>query len=243
MSLWDFMLSPEMAPFSAAFGLIGLFFLLELISLVLGSSLFGLGGDADVDLPDAGGPDIDVPGLHAPDLHAPDLHAPDLHAHDLGGHDGGAHAGGVLGWLGLGDAPFMVWLSALLLGFGLTGYVGQLVARELVDGLLPALPVAAVAAVAGFLFARRVSRVVARLLPRVQTSAVSETRLGGRVGVITVGTARLGSPAEAKVTDHFGNVHYIRVVPMQQGEELPAGTEIAVMQGRDRIYTAVRLDK
>ncbi|MGF1625609.1 MAG: OB-fold-containig protein [Alphaproteobacteria bacterium] len=222
------MLSWEMAPFSAAFALILLFLLLELLTLLFGSSLIGLGGDADIDVPD-----IDAPGLDSPDADPP----------DLGAGDAAGSAGGLLSWLGLGEAPFMVWLVALLLGFGITGYAGQLLAREVLGAAVSPWLVAAGALAVGLTVAKRFSRAMANLLPRVQTEAVSEGRLGGRVGVVTVGTARAGRPAEAKVTDHFGNIHYIRVVPLKAGDELPAGTEIAVMRGKNRIYRAMRLNK
>jgi hypothetical protein len=153
------------------------------------------------------------------------------------------HAGGLLAWLGLGEAPFMVWLVALLTGFGITGYAGQLLGQEILGAPFSPWLAVAVALPVGLIVARRLSRAMANLLPRVQTEAVSEGRLGGRVGLITVGTARAGRPAEAKVTDHFGNTHYIRVVPLKAGDELPAGTEIAVLRGKNRIYRAMRLNK
>lgn len=226
MSLWDFMLSTAMVPFSAAFALIVLVLLLELVALLLGSSLLAHGGDADVDVAAPG--DLDTP------------EADFTTGADAGtGPDGG----GLLVWLGLGDAPFMVWLVALLLGFGVSGYAAQLVATEALGDPLSPLLVAVGAAVVGLTVARRLSRWLARVLPKVQTEAVSEGRLGGRTGVVTVGTARLGRPAEAKVTDHFGNTHYIRVVPLKPGDELPVGTEIAVLRAKKRVYQAVRLDK
>lgn len=207
--------------------------------MLIGFSLIGEGGDADVDVPDLDAPDVDLPDAAA-EFDAGDF---DAAGADTDAAPDGAGGTGVAGLLGLGEAPFMVWLLALLLGFGLTGYVCQLVAREVTGALLTPWPIAAVAALVGLLTAKRVSGLIARLLPQVQTTAVSENKLGGRVGVITVGTARKSSPAEAKVTDRHGNVHYIRVVPMRAREELTAGTEIAVMRGKNRIYRAVRLEK
>ena len=241
MSLWGFMLSSGMAPFSAAFALILLFLVLEVGALLFGGSLFGVDGDADLDVPDLDVPSADVPSADVPDVDMPDVDVPDADI-DVGA-DGVAEPGGALVWLGLGEAPFLVWLVALLLGFGLTGYAGQLLARELFGDLISPWPVAAGALVVGLTVARRLSRAIARMLPRIQTEAVSERRLGSRVGVITVGTARVGQPAEAKVTDRFGNAHYIRVVPHSPGEELPAGTEIAVMGVKNRIYRAMRLNR
>lgn len=239
MSFWDLIVSPEMAPFSAAIGLILLFLVLEIVSLLAGASLFGADGGADVDTPD-----IDAPNIDGPDLNAPDFDTPDLDAGDIvSDHGAVSDAGGILAWLGLGEAPFMVWLTGLLAAFGLTGYVGQLILREVTGELFTAWPIALVAALVGLTAAKRLSRLIARLLPRVQTEAVSERRLGGRVGVVTVGTARMGRPAEAKVADRFGNIHYIRVEPARPGDELAQGAEIAILQCKNRIYRAIRLDQ
>ena len=239
MTLWEFLLTSEMAPFSAGFSLILLFLLLELLSLLLGGSLFGLDGGTDID-----GPDIDLPEIDAPDLDLPDFDAPDLDAPGVDGAaaDATGAASGVLSLVGLGDAPFMVWLIAALTGFSVSGYAAQLALRELTGTMLSPWLVGVGAVFVGLFVAKRLSRKLANLLPQVQTEAVSETRLGGRTGVITVGTARVGKPAEAKVTDRFGNAHYIRVEPFRPDQELSAGTEIAVMRRHGRIYRAVRLE-
>ena len=51
MTLWQFISSPEVAPFSAALGVLVSLFVLELVALIIGASIFGLGGDApDIEL-------------------------------------------------------------------------------------------------------------------------------------------------------------------------------------------------
>ncbi|MEZ5669374.1 MAG: DUF1449 family protein [Alphaproteobacteria bacterium] len=240
MTLWEFLLSSEMVPFTAGFALILLVLFLEIVALILGGSLLGAHGGAEVHAPDIDGPAVDAPHIDMPDADLPDVHAPDVHAPDVHAEVGGA--AGILGALGLGDAPFMVWLIAAIGGFSVSGYVAQLLAREALGAPLSAWLVGTGALVFGLALAKRASRFIARILPKVQTEAVSEARLGSRVGVITVGTARAGRPAEAKITDHFGNTHYIRVEPMRDGEELTAGTQIAVMRRKGRVYSAVKLE-
>src|SRR5690606_18708261 len=54
---------------------------------------------------------------------------------------------------------------------------------------------------------------VARLLPRDETSVVSRDALLGRVAVIVLGTAEAGLPAQARVRDQHGLNHYLMVEP------------------------------
>jgi hypothetical protein len=54
---------------------------------------------------------------------------------------------------------------------------------------------------------------IARIIPRDQTYAVSLDTLVGRVAVIVSGTARLGYPAQGKVTSEHGQVLYVMVEP------------------------------
>ena len=91
-------------------------------------------------------------------------------------------------------------------------------------------------------FARSFGAVFARLLPKTETSAVSASHLGRRFGVVTQGTARQDAPAEVKVTDRHGNTHYLRAVPLKEGEEIATGTRVLVIRPRhSRGYRLVPL--
>ena len=62
-----------------------------------------------------------------------------------------------------------------------------------------------------------------KILPKDETTAVSQDTLIGRVGVIVLGEARPGSPAQVRVKDGFGQTHYVMAEPdgdtaLQQGE-------------------------
>ncbi|MCJ8333124.1 MAG: YqiJ family protein, partial [Epibacterium sp.] len=72
----------------------------------------------------------------------------------------------------------------------------------------------------------------ARVLPQTETSALSESSLGRRRGVVTQGTAARGRPAEVRVMDGYGNAHYLRAEPMSEGDEISAGTEVLVIRDR-----------
>jgi hypothetical protein len=61
--------------------------------------------------------------------------------------------------------------------------------------------------------------------------------------VVSQGTAARGRPAEIRVSDRYGNTHYIRAEPLRDGTEIPQGTEVIVLRHRyDSGYLIVALD-
>jgi len=255
----DFLLSPPVVPFSLALGLLAGLLLLEIAALLAGATLLGKGAseaDLEADLgadpgggPDAapefgGGPELSA-GAGAPELpSAADLAQMDtggLDAADLG-LDGTATApalaaGGLAAALGLGRVPFLIWLAAVLAGFGLSGYLLQSLATQLFGAPLPAVLAILPAAALGLGFARLYGRALARLIPRTESSVRSKAMLNRKRGVVSQGTARAGQPAEVRVTDSFGNLHFIRAEPLDRREAIPAGTEVLVLrilQGSER---------
>lgn len=141
--------------------------------------------------------------------------------------------------LGLGKAPFLIWLAALLLGFGAGGLAIQTLATATLAAPLPALAAVPLALLPGWAAARGLSGLLARLIPGTESDSVSETMLGRREGLVTQGTATRGRPAEVRVTDRHGNTHYLRAEPMQDGATIEQGRRVLVL--RDRRARAWRL--
>jgi len=244
--MFDYLFVPDFLPFTFAlallFGLAGL----ELAALLIGASFLGsgetdadLGGVEGVDAPDA--PDLgDIGGDLSLDADAlsdlgdlGDLDLADIDGMDL--TEGAATAdasGGISSWLGLGQMPMLIWLAVLLLGFGLSGIGLQLGLKSLFSLTAPAWLAGVPAGAFGLWFARRFGAVFARILPQVETEALSERSLGRRRGVITQGTAAKGRPAEVRVMDRYGNAHYLRAEPFAKGEEIAQGTEVLVIRDR-----------
>jgi hypothetical protein len=81
-------------------------------------------------------------------------------------------------------------------------------------------------------FARQFGTLFANLLPRIETEALSERHLGRRTGVVTQGTASRGRPAEVRITDRYGNFHYLRAEPLRDDAQIPQGTEVMVLRHR-----------
>ena len=81
-------------------------------------------------------------------------------------------------------------------------------------------------------FTRGFGAAFARLLPQMETEALSERSLGRRRGTVTQGTAAQGRPAEVRVMDGYGNSHYLRAEPLQRDEQIAQGTEVLVVRDR-----------
>ena len=240
----ELFLAPNMVPYTLALALLFGLFALELVFALLGGTLLGAGeAEADLDAPDFGaepfemdfeagfdaesGLDFDFAGMEA-----------ELVDYDLPAFEGAEGAeiapepAGVLAWLGMGKAPFVLWLASLLLGFGLTGLVLVNVVGNSLGFALPLLVSLPMAGLVGLWFAGRFAAVFAALLPKTETQALPRSRLARRRGVITQGIARRGHPAEVRVADYWGNLHYIRAEPLAESDELPRGTEVLVLRHR-----------
>lgn len=225
------LLSAGFAPFSMALALLVALFVLELVALMIGGSVFGA-GESDLDV----SPEIaaleasfDLDPGELPDVGA--LNDASAALEGLAPEASGVTASP--GILGLGQAPFMVWFAALLLGFGVAGFGLQTLADTVFGGPLPLWVAAPVAGVFGLGFARRFARVFGRLLPGIETSATSAQFMGGLRGTVTQGVARTGSPAEVQLHDRHGNVHHMRCEPFRAADIIPEGTDVLMVRERD----------
>ncbi|MDC0657959.1 DUF1449 family protein [Leisingera sp. SS27] len=238
--MFNFLLDGAFAPFSLALALLGGLAALELAALLLGGSLISGDGEAGIDgadgagaggFPDAGDLGADAAADALGDLG--DIDLADIDGADALDNAGAADASGSLAsWLGLGRMPMLIWLAAVLMGFGLSGIGLQMVLTSYLGFTAPVWMAALPAGAFGLWFARGFGGIFARALPQTETEALSERSLGRRRGVITQGTAAAGRPAEVRVMDGYGNAHYLRAEPFAAGEELAQGTEVLVMRDR-----------
>lgn len=230
----DLLLSGPYLPFSLALGLMAGLFLLELLAQLVGGSLLG-GKDSDLDLgaevADAGGAfDLD-PGA-TPDVEAL-LEASEGLASDSQVTGVGPAGGTTLAsLLGLGEVPVMIWLAALLVGFGIAGLAIQTAATAVGGAALPGLVAALPAAVVAVVFARSFARGFAAILPQTETTATRAQFMGGLRGTVSQGVARSGSPAEVRIRDRHGNIHYMRCEPLIAGETIPEGADVLLVRER-----------
>ena len=77
-----------------------------------------------------------------------------------------------------------------------------------------------------------------KIMPKDETTAIEEKSLVGRVGVVVLGEARPGSPAEVRVRDGFGQQHYVMVEP--DGEAvLKQGEAVLLVSMQGNIFKAI----
>jgi membrane protein implicated in regulation of membrane protease activity len=139
--------------------------------------------------------------------------------------------GDLLGWLGVGQVPLLILLVVFLAIFGLAGLAIQQFA-----GPLPLWIATPAAAAAALPLTGLGSRGLARIMPRDETTAVSLDSLVGRKGTITVGTARRGSPAQARVSDVHGQVHYVMVEPYDDSHAIAEGETVRLDSREGHIF-------
>lgn len=216
-------MSAPYAPFTVAFSILFALLALELVFAMLGATLVGDGPDVDIE--------VDLPEV--PDLDGFDLDPGEFDLPDAGDPiEVSADGPGPLAWLGIGQMPFVIWLAAICLSFGAGGLILQSVAETLFGAPLPAFLAVPPVAVGAILFARSFGAMFARVLPKTETSTLSERSLSGRRGIISQGTARADSPAQVRITDRHGNFHFVRVTPLKGDPDIPQGTEVLVLRNR-----------
>ncbi len=222
----DMLLSAPLVPFSLALGLLFALLGLELVTQLVGASLFGAGD----------GPDFDLDAAAAGDAFDFDAGA-EIDAGalpDTGGLEAPASpdGGSALDIFGLNGVPLLLWFAAFLLAYGLSGLLIQGFIQSFFGAPLPMLAAAVFTLPFGLTGARTFARAFAAVLPKTETTATRAQFFGGLRGTVSQGTARRGSPAEVRLHDRHGNVHYIRAEPFEDGTEIAEGTEVVIVRER-----------
>ncbi|MEM9014840.1 MAG: YqiJ family protein [Pseudomonadota bacterium] len=209
--------SSAVAPFSIALIIVGLIMALEVISTLFGAAFSSL-----------------IDGL------LPDF---DFDADLDGGEIDGAGDGffpGLMAWLCVGKAPILLLLAAFLLGFGITGILIQNGAAGLFGFFPPVIITSVVAFFAALPMTRAVGLTLARIMPNVDSDAVSSASFVGRPAEIIRGTAKRGAPAEAKLTDANGTTQYVLIEPDEENAAFSQGEEVLLVGQEGAVFRAIR---
>jgi len=196
--------------FSVAIGIVFGIALLEVIGLLFGLSLMGL-------LDDVSPVDVDA------DV---DLNATGISP--------------LFSWLSLDRLPLMIWLTLLLISFGLAGYIINYFSLLSFDSTLSRVISIPLAFILAILFTARSGGFLSRLLPKNESSAVNTADFSGSVAIITLGEARIDSPAEAKYVDAFEQAHYLMVEPMDEEECFVQGDRVILVSRKPASWQATR---
>jgi hypothetical protein len=212
--MMDLIAAPENLIFATSIGLMLAITMIEAVGfLVVGSGLFSF---IDSMIP---GIDLDV-SIDAPEKQIPTLSK-------------------FLSWLRIGKIPFIMVLVIMLTSFGLVGFVGQSLCRSTIGLFLPGWLMAIPAFLVSLFLLHWMGALVSRIIPKGETEAVSRKTFIGKIATITIGTAQVGSPAEAKLKDSFGCTHYIMVEPDLIGEAFEQGTRVLLVFDDGHCFKAI----
>lgn len=211
----EFITAPQNFAFSVALALMLGIALLEGITAIFGAALSGL--------LDSVMPDFEV------DMDLSDIEAQSPNALSR-----------VLGWLRFGKVPVLILLVIFLTGFGLIGYAVQSFMQSTLGFFLPGYIASIPAVILALPVVRVLGGAIGFIMPKDETEAVSQESFIGRIAAITLGSAKHGSPAEAKIQDQYGTTHYIMVEPDNVGDEFDKTTPVLVVKKEGHIFKVIR---
>jgi len=218
--MMEFFLASQNVAFTVALAVMLVIAVLEGITTLFGSGLSGLFESL---LPETD-VDIDV-GAGA----------------DGAGFDATSGLSRVLGWLHIGQVPILMLLVVFLTAFGLIGLGVQYLAWQALGSFLPGLPASGISCVASLPMVRLCGGILARIMPRDETEAVSEESFIGRIATITLGKATLGRPAQARLMDEYRQTHYVLVEPDDPNEVFETGTSVVLVSRQGTMFKGIRI--
>ena len=151
--------------------------------------------------------------------------------------DGGLD--GVLGWLHIGKVPSLILLILFLASFAVIGYAIQIIARNILLGYLPAW-VAAIPALFGAITSVRVcGKGLAFIVPKDESSAMSELEFVGRIALVTAVSSQQGMAAQARFRDQDGRSYFLLVESDIEGLQLIEGMQVLLIKKLGSVYRVI----
>lgn len=161
---------------------------------------------------------------------------------DIDGANSAGFLDGAFSVLGIGRVPFLIWLMMYLFVFAAIGVAGQETFINLLGTPLNTALAGLGAGAAALPINGVLSRPLARVLPKDETSAVSVNSLIRRDAEIQIGTAQRGSPARSKVIDQFGQPHFVMVEPHDDDAVLVEGEVVMLVRREGGIFYAAQYE-
>lgn len=119
----------------------------------------------------------------------------------------------ILDWLYIGRVPLLVWFIVFLTTYGLTGIITQSIYNFFIQSFVSAWIISPICLFIAMPIVRYNAMIITKILPKDETTAIYSHELIGRTAILTLGTAQMNSPAEAKVIDQHAQTHYVLVEP------------------------------
>lgn len=132
-------------------------------------------------------------------------------------------------WLNQGRIPFILILISFLTSFGLIGLISQNIYFVITESLLSSWILFLPVFIISLFVVRVISKVLAKILPRDETTAIRPESFIGGIATIVNGVAVKGRQAEAKWIDRFNQTHYFQVEPVEDGLSFEKGDTVLII--------------
>jgi len=155
-------------------------------------------------------------------------------------------AGGLtplLGWLCLNRLPLLIWLVLFLTCFGIVGYSLNFILLDNSMVNLSEFLTYSLSFILALYATHYIGVPLSRLLPKNESSAISNNSFNGLIATITIGTAKQDSPAEASLTDSFNQKHYVLVTPDDDNEEFSQGQQVVLVEKKETFWLAIKFNQ
>lgn len=144
------------------------------------------------------------------------------------------------GWIRLKEVPILMLIVIFLTSFGIAGLLIQTILFNLIGILWLQYLVVIPAFIFAIISLRIFGGLIAKLLPKDETSSISNNDLIGHIAIITLGKAIKGSPAEAKVKDQSGQIHYFMVEPENENDIFMQGEKVLISGQNEKLFFAIK---
>jgi hypothetical protein len=146
----------------------------------------------------------------------------------------------LLGWINFGKVPVLIIFVCFLTAFGIVGYMLQYLAYGTTSALIPQLFAVPAAFIIAVPFVRLFTNILQKVMPKDESTALRENSFVGTLATITLGKAKKGSPAEAKVIDKHGQTHYFMIQPEGDDDEFVQGEQVLLLRPSANGFYAIR---
>jgi hypothetical protein len=145
---------------------------------------------------------------------------------------------GLFLWVNAGRLPLLILIILALGVFAIEGFLLQGIAHMI--GIAVPVAIAAVAAAAGSIpVIRTTSRGLARIIPRDETYAVSDSDFVGKVALVSIGPLDQGLPGRVRLKDVFGNWHTVPARASRDSQALPVGASVLLVDRDAKSFIAI----
>lgn len=138
-------------------------------------------------------------------------------------------------WIKIKKVPILMLIVIFLTSFGIVGLIFQSFIFDIfgifLNQWLVTIPTLAIS----IYMLNLLGGLIAKVLPKDETSSISNDDLIGYIATITLGKAKKGYPAEAKTQDNFGQTHYFMIEPDSDDITFIQGQKVLIL-GKIKSY-------